>query len=147
MRPKRAKFGGLKRVGGAHIGRIAVKVPICRGCGLHHAPGSKPAQCLHCGRMDFMVMDSTGEANRYAQLGLMEKAGLISDLMRQVRFPLYAYNSNIKQPVKVGEYIADFVYLENGKQVIEDFKGALTDVAALKLRHMAAQGLPVKIST
>ena len=102
-------------------------------------------QC-HCGRMDFTSFDSQGEAARWARLEMMQHAGLISGLVRQVRFPLLAHRAD-GLGVKVGEYIADFCYTENGKQVIEDFKGALTDAAALKLRWMEAQGLPVTVTT
>lgn len=97
--------------------------------------------------MDFAKYDSMGEAGRYAALRLRVLAGLIKDLETQVRFPLMTLCDG--RPVKVATYIADFVYVEteSGKQIIEDFKGALTDVAALKLRWMAGQGQPVKIVT
>lgn len=135
----------IGRASGAQVGKIAIKVYVCRGCGAQHK-GKKPAQCLACGRMDFTFFDSQGEANRWATLELMERAGTISGLSRQVRFPLMAHRAD-GLGAKVGEYIADFCYVENGKQVIEDFKGAMTDVAALKLRWMEAQGLPVKVTT
>ena len=94
--------------------------------------------------MDFLNFDSTGEAKRWATLLLSEKAGKISNLERQVRFPLMA--AGPKGPSKVGDYIADFVYVDEfGDQVREDFKGAVTDVADFKLRFMKAQGLPVKL--
>ena len=95
-------------------------------------------------------MHSTGEANRLGQLNLLLAAGKISDLRTQVTFSLYAAKTtktNQILPVEVGKYIADFVYIRDGEQVIEDYKGAISDVSAWKLRHMAAQGLPVKIST
>lgn len=140
-------FKGIGRASGAAVGAIAVKVFVCHGCGLQHK-GQKPPQCLDCGRMDFAKYDSIGEAGRYANLLLRLKAGLISNLETQVRFPLMAHRAD-GVGVKVGEYWADFVYLrtEDGQRVIEDFKGALTDVAAWKLRHMAAQGTPVTIVT
>lgn len=59
------------------------------------------------------------EARRGVELGLLEKAGEIRDLRRQVRYELI--------PKQVGEracgYIADFVYLEDGRLVVEDVKG------------------------
>ena len=138
-------FRSLKRATGVAVGKIAVKTYVCRGCGLQHK-ADKPVQCLSCGRMDFSKFDSTGEANRYAALLLLEMAGKISNLETQVRFPLMTIGPD-KLPVKVAAYVADFVYLRDGAQVIEDFKGALTDVAALKLRWMAGMGLPVLITT
>ncbi len=134
----------LGRASGSAVGKIAVRVYVCRGCGVHHR-GTKPAQC-HCGRMDFTSFDSQGEANTWAKLEMMEKAGKISNLQRQVRFPLMAHRAD-GLGVKVGEYIADYVYEEKGEIVIADFKGAMTDVAALKLRWMESMGLPVRILT
>lgn len=156
------KWAGLKGIGrasGSQIGRIAVKLYVCGGCGLQHKGVERPdktgkvrfgapMQCMNadCGRMDFTCFDSTGEAGRWAQLLLLSFAGRITDLSRQVRFDLMAHRAD-GVGVKVGEYIADFVYQRDGERVIEDFKGAITDIASWKLRHMAAQGMPVAIVT
>lgn len=68
---------------------------------------------------DGNVHDSRKEANRWSQLLILEKAGVISDLKRQVRYELI--------PKQEGEravcYVADFEYIENGKKVVEDVKG------------------------
>lgn len=153
MKPHRKPgFRGIGRVGGAAIGKIAIKTYVCRGCGVQHKGekvGSKmraPVQCLGCGRMDFDHFDSNGEAGRWAALVLKASAGLISDLQRQIRFDLMAARPD-GVAVKVGQYIADFAYVRDGARVIEDFKGPITDLAAWKLRHMAAQGMPVTIVT
>lgn len=135
----------LGRASGSAVGKIAIKAYVCAGCGAQHR-AQKPAQCISCGRMDFVSYDSVGEANRWAALEMMERAGLISELQRQIRFPLMAARAD-GMAAKVGEYIADFTYVEDGRQIIEDYKGALTDVAALKLRWMTAMGLTVRIST
>lgn len=146
MKPHfKPSFRKLGKASGSAIGKIAVRIYVCRGCGLEHKL-DKPAQCKSCGRMDFDHFDSTGEAGRWATLCLKVRAGLISDLQKQVRFPLMAYRAD-GAAVKVGEYHADFVYMRDGERVIEDFKGAITDLASWKLRHMAAQGLPVSIIT
>ena len=142
----------LGRVSGSALGKIAVRTYVCRGCGVQHkgvqvaGKVRAPIQCIGCGRMDFDSFDSTGEAGRWAALLLKVHAGLISDLHRQVRFDLMAHRAD-GVGVKVGQYIADFCYQRDGEKVIEDYKGAITDVAAWKLRHMAAQGLPVTIVT
>lgn len=72
--------------------------------------------------------DSVKEANRWCELNLMLRAGLIRDLQRQVKFELL--------PKQEGEravyYIADFVYMENGAKVVEDVKGCRTEVYKLK---------------
>jgi hypothetical protein len=61
-----------------------------------------------------------------------QQAGEISDLRLQVTFHL---NVN---GVHVCDYIADFTYLENGKMIVEDAKGVVTDVYALKKKLMLA---------
>jgi hypothetical protein len=62
------------------------------------------------------------EANRWCELKMLEKAGLIQDLQRQVKFELI--------PKQDGEravhYVADFVYVEDGKMIVEDVKSAAT---------------------
>lgn len=59
------------------------------------------------------------EARRGQELWLLERAGEIQDLRRQVRYELL--------PKQAGEractYIADFVYQEDGRTVVEDVKG------------------------
>ena len=81
---------------------------------------------------------STKEYKRYRELLLLEKAGAITDLQKQVKFVLIPsqyetferYGKNGKR-LKDGQrcvekecsYYADFVYCENGKQVVEDAKG------------------------
>lgn len=65
--------------------------------------------------------DSRKEANRAVQLGVMERAGLISDLKRQVVFPLDVNGHSICR------FIADFDYLDAaGKPVTEDVKSEVT---------------------
>jgi hypothetical protein len=67
---------------------------------------------------------SKKEANRAAELRLLEKAGVILDLKEQYKFELI--------PKQEGErsvcYIADFVYYDNEKKisVVEDCKGFRT---------------------
>lgn len=83
--------------------------------------------------VDGITFASKKEARRYRQLLLMERANAIQDLKLQITFPLVkksAYGREIK-------YIADFVYYENGKLVVEDTKGYRTDVYKLKKRLMA----------
>jgi hypothetical protein len=137
----------IGRQNGSDIGRMAIKVYRCNGCGIHHK-GAKPAQCMGCGRMDFTKFDSVGEANRYARLLLRQHAGLISGLEAHVPFPLMTIGRN-GLPCKFATYEADFVYVEDGVRVIEDWKssGGIDPSAALKLRVMEAMGNPVKLVT
>lgn len=69
--------------------------------------------------LDGMVFDSRREANRYAELKLLQRAGEIKNLRCQVPFELIPSQDG-ERAVK---YIADFVYEENGKEVVEDSKG------------------------
>lgn len=90
---------------------------------------------------DGAVHDSRKEANRWCELTLLERAGKISNLQRQVPFELIPaqyesferYGKNGKR-LKDGKrcieksvvYIADFVYNEGGKKVVEDVKSKAT---------------------
>lgn len=75
---------------------------------------------------------SKGEAGRYSELLLLLAAGQIKDLTLQTKYYLVVNNINI------GTYIADFVYIENGEIVVEDFKGVRTPVYRLKAKLMWA---------
>ena len=69
--------------------------------------------------------DSQKEANRHCELLLLQRAGKIRDLQRQVRFTLIP-SQKIDGRVAEREcsYIADFVYIdETGEKVVEDVKG------------------------
>ncbi|MFA6135614.1 MAG: DUF1064 domain-containing protein [Phycisphaerae bacterium] len=95
-------------------------------------------------KVDGMTMDSKGEARRYQELKLLQQAGEISGLRRQVPFALHAVDRKTGRPKKVGEYRADFVYLRaiaagdgDPVAVVEDFKGApLTAMYRWKRKHM-----------
>lgn len=90
---------------------------------------------------DSNTYDSVKEYRRHQGLLLLEKAGAITDLRRQVKFVLIPTQREpdtrgvrggiIKGAVleRSCVYIADFVYNENGKQVVEDVKGYTKGVA------------------
>ena len=82
--------------------------------------------------IDGKVFDSQGEGNRYFQLRILQRAGHIKDLKCQVKFELEING------VKICNYIADFTYLEDGRYVVEDFKGMRTQVYKIKKRLMYA---------
>lgn len=70
-----------------------------------------------------MVFDSKKEASRYQELRMLEKGGFISDLKLQVRFSICPkFGANKRERF----YVADFVYKEGGKSVIEDVKSEIT---------------------
>lgn len=137
----------MGRVNGSDAGRMAHKVYVCCGCGNWHND-KKPAQCLACGRMDFDRYDSMGEAKRYATLQLLQRAGEISDLRRQVPLDLLTVGRN-GLAVKWGQFIVDAAYVENGAQIYEDHKpfAGMSPDAALKIRCLEAQGIKVRIHT
>lgn len=106
------------------------------------------------------VLDSKKEARRYAELKLMEEQGLIRDLQTQVPFELipnqyeptgevFAKGKNEGKPklrcVERGvKYIADFVYWEDGRRIIEDTKGVRTKEYIIKRKLMRLQGNPIR---
>ena len=71
------------------------------------------------------VFDSKKEARRYVELKALEKLGRISGLERQKKFILIPSqkDENEKTIERECSYIADFVYVENNKTVVEDVKG------------------------
>lgn len=69
--------------------------------------------------LDGITFDSKHEAERYAKLKLLQRSGRIQNLQRQVPFELVPRQGK-ERAVK---YIADFVYEENGKIIVEDAKG------------------------
>ena len=93
---------------------------------------------------DGKTHDSCKEARRWAELNLLQRAGEISDLRRQVRYKLIPaqYETIERYSAKTGkrlkdkqkciergvDYIADFVYTDNrtGKEVVEDTKSKAT---------------------
>ena len=81
-----------------------------------------------------LVFDSRKEYRRWRELLLLEKVGMIKGLRRQVKYELLPRVPG-KWPRPV-VYIADFVYHEGKKEIVEDVKGYRTDVYKLKKRLM-----------
>lgn len=88
--------------------------------------------------------DSKAEASRFIALKRMEEAGLITDLRRQVPFELapavkIKCNGRMSPPLR---YFADFVYVQDGKEIIEDVKGQkkVTEGFRIKRHLMAVLG-------
>lgn len=103
--------------------------------------------------VDGIVFDSQKEANRFRELQLLERAGKITALQRQVKYVLIptqrefsneiykkgAHQGHFK-PGKVLEkecsYIADFAYIQDGAYVVEDTKGVRTEAYKIKRKLM-----------
>lgn len=82
--------------------------------------------------IDGIKFDSRKEAKRYTELKLLERNGDIEKLTLQPRFLLQeGFRKNGKAYRKI-EYVADFMYEQDGKLIIEDVKGIKTDVYKLK---------------
>lgn len=97
---------------------------------------------------DGITFDSKKEAKRYRELLLLEQAGEIADIQRQVKFVLIPAQREPdtegprggKRKGKTIErevtYIADFVYWKNGALVVEDTKGFRTTEYVIKRKLM-----------
>ena len=107
--------------------------------------------------VDGITFDSRKEAERYMVLKEKAEKGQISGLQRQVKFiliPAQREPDQIgprggKKPGKLLErecaYIADFVYTENGQQVVEDTKGMrLSDYIIKRKLMLWVHGIKIK---
>lgn len=112
--------------------------------------------------IDGIVFDSKKEAKRYKDLSLLEQAGAIQNLQRQVKYVLIPaqreftneiYKSGRKKGCfKQGKllerectYIADFVYIQDGKYIVEDTKGFRTKDYIIKRKLMLhVHGIQIK---
>lgn len=98
--------------------------------------------------VDNITFASQKEGNRYKELKLLEKAGVIKDLLLQPKFMLqdkYRHDGKIIRPIF---YIADFLYFDNSKghTVIEDVKGFKNDkVYLLKKKWFNYKFSPLSI--
>ena len=99
--------------------------------------------------VDGIIFQSKKEARRYSQLRLLERAGEITDLERQVDFELIPLQrepdtTGPKGGIKKGHviekavvYRADFVYTDrSGEKVVEDAKGFRTPEYVIKRKLM-----------
>ncbi|MCC8176217.1 MAG: DUF1064 domain-containing protein [Bacteroidales bacterium] len=92
--------------------------------------------------------DSAREYRRWKLLRAMERAGLISDLQRQVPFELIpALRDAQGRALRATTYVADFTYTDNdtSRLVVEDAKGVRTQVYSLKYKLMLhVHGITIK---
>ena len=111
-----------------------------------HKYGAKPTV------VDGIRFASLKESRRYQELKLLERAGLIRDLILQPSFPLDVFEVESRP---IGVYRADFEYEEWGgksvgdrwlhpsaqkwARVVEDVKGFKTPLYRWKKKHVEAQ--------
>ena len=105
--------------------------------------------------LDGTVFDSHKEAIRWDELLLLQRAGKITELRRQVEYELIPAQyetyerygksgQRLKDGVRLLErkvcYVADFVYTdaETGENIVEDAKGVRTKDYILKRKLMLA---------
>lgn len=86
---------------------------------------------------DGIKFDSKLEAERYAQLKILERAGVIRDLELQPEYELIPSFKKNGRTWRRAVYKADFMYIlcEDDRMIIEDVKGStavITDVFRLK---------------
>ncbi len=89
---------------------------------------------------DGKTFDSQKEAQRYAELRLLERGKVIEDLKCQESFQLIPnqYDETGKLIERAVKYVADFVYTDNktGQKVVEDTKGFKTKEYIIKRKLM-----------
>ena len=86
--------------------------------------------------IDGHTFDSKKEAQRYQELRWTEKAGLITNLKIQPRYPLQRGEIAVKYPNgRLARYTADFEYfdVETSELITEDVKGYMTKDAKLRI--------------
>jgi hypothetical protein len=96
-----------------------------------------------------MIFDSKREASRWGDLLLLERAGHIQELKRQVKYELapsvkFEGAKRAQPPLRL---IVDFAYIEGGARVLEDVKGVVTTAFTIKrhlLKHLT--GLDVRVT-
>ncbi len=117
---------------------------------------------------DGVTYDSLKEYRRFCDLSLLQRAGAITDLQRQVPFELipaqyeeiptgevYQRGERRGQPkmkrVCVEQsvsYVADFVYYKDGERIVEDVKGYKKGTAyavfTIKRKLMRLKGIKIR---
>jgi hypothetical protein len=80
---------------------------------------------------------SKAEAKRYEELLLLQRAGEISALQLQPRYPLFV------NEIKIGVYTGDFAYFDkSGMAVVEDVKSKATAAGeAFRLRKKLTEAI------
>jgi len=99
-----------------------------------------------------IMFDSKAEARRYGQLIMLERAGIIAGLTRQMTFVLApsVKFEGAKKAKPALRYVADFIYSDSntGKIVVEDVKGVITPLFRVKqhlMKHL--HGIDIRITT
>jgi hypothetical protein len=91
---------------------------------------------------------SQAEGLRYTELRMLQTAGRISDLRLQPRYVLAErYQRADGGWERAVTYVADFAYLEAGREIVEDVKGVETQVWRMKRRLFLQQYPALELRT
>lgn len=98
---------------------------------------------------DGKAFDSQKEAQRYAELRLLERGKVIKDLGCQVKYTLIPqqHDENGRVVERAVNYVADFVYIDckTGQTIVEDAKGFKTKEYIIKRKLMLERyGIRIK---
>lgn len=96
--------------------------------------------------IDGLKFDSRKEAARWMDLKMLENAGKIHGLQRQVKYELIpAHRKHDGKLERAVNYVADFVYEQYGMTVVEDSKGLRTKEYVIKRKLMLDRyGIEIK---
>ena len=89
--------------------------------------------------------DSKKEAGRWMELQLLERAGVISELQRQVKIELMGQHGPLlTRTGRKMRFTVDFAYTEKGAVIYEDVKGYATRDYEVRVAVARAMGLEVR---
>lgn len=129
----KAKGGGRNKYGAAAAFR-------CASCGGEAIDRETP--CPACRGTDILRFDSGAEAKYWDRLRERERAGLVAEIERQVRFPI------VIEGKRITTWRCDFRFLDltDGRRRVIDVKGHDTDASRLRRRAVEAQhGISIEV--
>jgi hypothetical protein len=94
-----------------------------------------------------VTFDSKKEAQRFMELQLLERAGEITNLRRQIKIDLMGQHRPLH--TRTGRKMrltVDFAYIEDGVEVLEDAKGMWTRDFEVRYAVAIAMGLNLRVT-
>lgn len=85
--------------------------------------------------IDGIWFASKAEAKRWTELRLSERAGTITDLIRQPRLKI------VINGISVCAVVPDFKYVHGGREIYEDVKSPATRTAVFRIKKILAQAV------
>jgi hypothetical protein len=94
-----------------------------------------------------VTFDSKKEAQRYMELQLLERAGEISNLRRQVKIELMGQHRPLyTRTGRKMRLTADYAYTDGGVEVFEDAKGCWTRDFEVRYAVAIAMGINFRVT-